>query len=185
MEMVDGRTLAAMTEALKGKDDGGMVDEFRTAMRKVAASVTLITTRDSDGTPYGMAATAVISASMDPPSMLVAVNHSASIAPVLERSQFFCINFLSSDQMPVVETFSKSSLRDQRFTGGKWTTGYENLPVYEDVLTAIFCRKELVFTYGTHDIYVGRVMSVANHAEGAPLVWHAGGQAKIDAAPKR
>jgi len=183
MTMIDNRTLAAGQGQPPGGDDGPVRDDFKAAMRKVASSVTLITALDREGNPHGMAATAVISASMDPPSMLVAVNRSASLASVLGNVEHFCINLLSSDQIGIVETFSKSNLREQRFTSGKWLSGFEKLPVHQDALTAIFCRKDVFFEYGTHGIYVGRVVSVSNHQDGTPLVWFGGGQAKIQVEP--
>ena len=57
-------------------------DVFRDAMRCMASTVSLVTAHDARG-HHGMAASAVISVSADPPSMLVAVNHGASIHSVI------------------------------------------------------------------------------------------------------
>ena len=53
-------------------------DSFRLAMRRLAASVTVLTIM-RDGRPLGMAATAVCSLSFDPPSILACINRSASL----------------------------------------------------------------------------------------------------------
>jgi flavin reductase (DIM6/NTAB) family NADH-FMN oxidoreductase RutF len=179
MTLMDSKITTPETGDGPHQEPGVIREDFRAAMRKVASTVTLITTADPLGNPHGMAATAVISASMDPPSMLVAVNRSASLAPVLGQVEHFCINLLSSDQASIVEAFSRSELREQRFSSAKWLRGYANLPVHADALTAISCRKEMYFEYGTHGIYVGRVVSVTNRQEGVPLVWFAGGHAKL------
>lgn len=70
---------------------------LKEAMRNVPSTVALITSRDAEGTPYGMAASAVISVTIDPPAVLVAVNRTAGIHPVLEMSGRLCINFLAKD----------------------------------------------------------------------------------------
>lgn len=182
MTLMDGKITTPDTARDADQEPGVIREDFRAAMRKVASSVTLITTTDLLGNPHGMAATAVISASMDPPSMLVAVNRSASLALVLGQVEHFCINLLSSDQASIVEAFSRSDLREQRFSSGGWLRGFANLPVHADALTAICCRKEMFFEYGTHGIYIGRVVSVANRQEGVPLVWFAGGHATLQTA---
>jgi len=179
MTMIDSKTLIGKIMGAQADEPSLIRDDFMTAMRKVASSVTLITAVDDAGNPHGMAATAVISATIDPPSMLVAVNQSASLASVLGKSEHFCINLLSSDQIGMVETFSKSAYRGERFASAKWQTGFKDLPVHADALTAIACRKEVFFEYGTHGIYIGRVVSVSNRQEGTPLVWLGGGQARI------
>ena len=53
--------------------DQMVADQFRQAMRHLAATVTIVST-EADGTRYGMTATAVTSVSMEPPSILAAVN---------------------------------------------------------------------------------------------------------------
>jgi len=64
MEM-SGETLAA----LEG--------DFRAAMRLLASGVALVTTCDDKGAPCGIAMTAFMSLSMEPPSLLLAINRTA------------------------------------------------------------------------------------------------------------
>jgi hypothetical protein len=88
---------------------------FRDAMRRIASSVMIITSRDVDGQPHGMAASAVIPVSMDPPSMLVAINRDAGLYPVVQRTRRFCVNLLGDDQQHLLAPFSQSALRAQRY----------------------------------------------------------------------
>jgi len=55
-----------------------LTGDFNQAMRRLAATVTPITAGSGDGRT-GMAATAVASATTEPPTLLVAVNRSASL----------------------------------------------------------------------------------------------------------
>ena len=75
-------------------DAGKPADALRQAMRRVASTVALVTVRH-DTLNHGVAATAVSSVSMEPPSMLVVLNtESSAIAPLLAAGRF-CINYLT------------------------------------------------------------------------------------------
>ncbi len=163
---------------------------FREAMRRLAASVTIITSRDVDGTPHGMVASSVISVSMDPPSMLIAVNRNAGLYPVVKRSGRFCINLLSHDQNELLKPFSTSALRDQRFQSDHWrdawSSGGGRLPWLFDASASVECAVDLVTDYGTHSLFIGRVEQVhcmsapvAGSSVARPLVWLAGQQASL------
>ncbi len=158
---------------------------FKDAMRQIAASVMLVTARDVDGEPHGMVASSVIPVSMDPPSMLVAVNRNAGLHPVLKRTQRFCVNLLGDHQHALLMPFSQSALRDQRFAGDGWSdirsADTERLPWLRGAPAAIHCRVETELDYGTHTIFIGRVMSVRCEPmePGLPLVWLAGQRAGL------
>ncbi|HVY99055.1 MAG TPA: flavin reductase family protein [Dongiaceae bacterium] len=153
-------------------------------MRRFAASVTIVTAVDERGRPHGMAASAVTSVSVDPPSMLVAVNRAASLHPVLARAAHFCINVLGSDQLDVVERFSRSDLRDRRFELGRWVTGTAGLPRLADGRSAIFCRMDRIVDYATHSLHLGVVIDVADGEASLPLVWLNGSRAEITSAAR-
>lgn len=163
---------------------------FREAMRRLAASVTIITSRDVDGTPHGMVASSVISVSMEPPSMLIAVNRSAGLYPVLQRSGRFCINLLSHDQNELLKPFSTSALREQRFQSDHWRDAWPSesgrLPWLFDASASVECAVDLVTDYGTHSLFIGRVERVhcisassSGPSVARPLVWLAGQQASL------
>ncbi|WP_236571459.1 flavin reductase family protein [Rhodovarius lipocyclicus] len=148
-------------------------------MRRFATSVALITGRSPGGAPHGMAASSIMSVSMDPCSMLVSVNRSASIHPVLATTGCFCVNLLGHDQRDVLGAFSDSRLRDQRFTSGDWRLGAEGLPYLPSALAAIFCRVASTMDYGTHTLHLGPVIDVIAGEADAPLVWLDGAPAAL------
>ena len=164
---------------------------FREAMRRLAASVMIVTSREEDGQPHGMVASSVISVSMDPASMLVAVNRSAGLYPVLMRSRRFCINLLGDHQHHLLAPFSQSALREQRFHSDDWSDAWSSdvqvLPWLPDAPAVIECDLEVTTEYGTHTLCVGRVTRVhcseTGHVGGAstarPLVWLAGQRAEF------
>jgi len=160
---------------------------FREAMRRQAASVMIVTSRDSDGQPHGMVASSVIPVSMDPPSMLVAVNRDAGLHPVLLRHRRFCVNLLADHQHHLLAPFSQSALRSQRFRSDDWHSAWASnldlLPWLPNASAVIECAVDLATEYGTHTLFVGRVMNVrcaaAPSSDVAPLVWLAGQRAAL------
>jgi flavin reductase len=131
-------------------------DGLRQAMRRMASTVSIITTNEA-GTPHGMTATAVTSLAMDPPSILISVNKSASIHDPLLRSRKFCVNLLSVDNQALSGDFSGKKVGQERFTKGRWSMSTTEPPHLLDAQASIFCDADGSLPYGTHTVIVGRV----------------------------
>ncbi|MDB5685946.1 MAG: flavin reductase domain protein FMN-binding [Rhizorhabdus sp.] len=149
-------------------------DGFKHAMRRLATTVALITSGQGENWA-GMAATAVVSVCADPPTLLVAVNRTASIHPTLHAEKRFCVNLLSDRHRELVGVFSGKKKGLERFETGAWVAGADGLPVLGDALASLNCRTESTLDVGTHTLFIGRVESVINHDEIDPLVWVDGG----------
>lgn len=149
-------------------------DGFRQAMRRLATTVALVTTGQGDSWA-GIAATAVVSVCADPPTLLVAVNRTASIHPILHAEKRFCVNLLSERHRDLVGIFSGKKKGRKRFEGGNWVAGADGLPVLADALASLNCVTETTLDVGTHTLFIGRVESVINHDDIDPLVWVDGG----------
>lgn len=148
-----------------------VVTEFKRAMRRLAATVTIITTADVNGNRYGMTATAVNSLAMDPPSLLICVNHSASIhAPLVGRGRF-CVNVLTTEHEELVAAFSGKLKGDARFQVGDWRNEEGGLPYLEDGQCNLFCEIDNVIPYATHSIVIGRVVAVRVEEGIRPLIF--------------
>jgi flavin reductase (DIM6/NTAB) family NADH-FMN oxidoreductase RutF len=161
---------------------------FRTSMRATAASVALLTSCASDGKPFGMAVTSWGSLSMDPPSMLVAVNRTASVHSVISATRHFCLNLMGEGHANILERFSRSDMRDKRFADEDWETGSKKLPVLRGALASQICTVQGTYDYGTHTIFLGRVEDVmlpdvANNNLN-PLIWFNGSLASLTAKPQ-
>jgi len=145
-------------------------DEFRLAMRRLAATVTIITC-SHEGARAGMAATAVTSLCMAPPSILVCVNNSASIHPLLMASRTFCVNVLNDRQHDIARLFGGKVPQAERFVAAGWRHEGDGLPYLDDAQAAIFCDLADELHYGTHSVFIGRVTAVRIAGEIAPLVY--------------
>jgi flavin reductase (DIM6/NTAB) family NADH-FMN oxidoreductase RutF len=144
---------------------------MRQAMRRLAASVVVVTAR-SAGVRYAMAASAVTSLSMDPPSILLCVNKSASIYPILMNHTDFCINVLAPSHEAVAVASSGGAKGEGRFTVGDWRDDPDtNTPFLGDAQASLICGVDGIHQYGTHGIFIGRVKRVHLHGDVYPLIY--------------
>ena len=149
-------------------------DALKTAMRHLPSGVAIVTTRHPEtGLPSGLAASSIISVSMEPPSMLVAINRSSSSHEAVARAGQFCINLLKQDHQDLVMQFSSPARREERFTGDAWDVRHE-LDFLSDT-TALFCRTSHTMKVGTHELFVGEVFDIALCSERDPMGWMNGG----------
>ncbi|AMJ63721.1 flavin reductase [Bosea sp. PAMC 26642] len=143
-------------------------------MRRLASTVSIVTCADESGW-HGMAATAVTSVSVDPPSILVCVNGAASLNRPLKTSGRFCLNMLSIGHTDISRAFGGKLKGQERFSIGDWETdGSSGLPYLPDAQANLFCLTDHVVHYGTHDIFIGRVECVRFAEEVSPLVYQNG-----------
>ncbi len=144
-------------------------DQFRQAMRRMAATVTVITARQG-GSNAGMTASAVTSLSMAPPSLLVCVNKGAGFHEVISSTDYFCVNILRHGQSDISTAFGGAMIHEERFRIGSW--GHERrVPYLKDAQGAIFCKRANLFEHGTHSIIVGEAVELLLGDPITPLIY--------------
>jgi flavin reductase (DIM6/NTAB) family NADH-FMN oxidoreductase RutF len=134
-------------------------EAFRQAMRGIAGTAHLVTTSDAAGNWHGLAATAVTSVSMDPPSLLICVNRAASTRSPIETRGAFCVNVLAADHRDHCSRFGRPEERHNRFNHGKWHER-DGLPYLADAQAAIFCDVAQSIGHGTHVVFIGNVRDI-------------------------
>jgi flavin reductase (DIM6/NTAB) family NADH-FMN oxidoreductase RutF len=146
-----------------------LTQDFKQAMRRVASTVNVITVCVG-GEPMGITATAMSSLSLDPPSLLICINRTASLHSPLEDVSHFCVNVLHRSQEDIARMFADKSRRELRFATG-WQVDCDRPPRLAEAQAAILCRRIRHFPYGTHSIFVGEVEDVAVREDVDPLVY--------------
>lgn len=145
---------------------------FRDAMACFASGVTAITS-DEEGVPFGMIATSVCSLSVDPATILVCVNKTATIHGVILRTNKFTVNLLSTEHTAVAGRFTSSRGQD-RFDWDYWARDTEGLPQLIGAVVALRC--DLIATHDafTHTMFVGKIANVSMDGPHAShcLLWH-------------
>lgn len=144
-------------------------DQFRQAMRRMAATVTVITARQ-EGANAGMTASAVASLSMAPPSLLVCVNKTTGFHDAISSTEYFCVNVLRYGQHDISTAFGGKVIPEDRFNVGNW--GHERcVPYLKDAQAAIFCRRTNLFEHTTHSIIIGEAVELLLGDPITPLIY--------------
>jgi len=155
-----------------------IAQHLRQGLRRLAKAVVVITAWDG-AQRWAMTATAVSELSMDPPSLLVCVNRTASLyAPLVARATF-CVNILHADQLPVAQACSGAVKGEARFAQGHWEAGACGTPYLVEAQANFFCRFETILEHGTHAVVIGAVQDVRVSADVDPLVYVDGGYARV------
>jgi flavin reductase (DIM6/NTAB) family NADH-FMN oxidoreductase RutF len=145
-------------------------DLMKQVNRRFVTGVTAVTARDGE-LPRGLAVNAFASISLDPPTVMVAVQHTSSTHECLFRAEHLAINILSTDQLDVVTRFATKS--DDKFAGLDWRPGPHGSPLLARSAAAMEVRILERLQASTHTVFMCRVV----HAEVAdlhPMVYSAG-----------
>jgi flavin reductase (DIM6/NTAB) family NADH-FMN oxidoreductase RutF len=146
------------------------MENLRQSLRRLAKAVVIITTA-KDGVRYAMAATAVSELSFDPPSMLICVNQSASLYPVLAQGAPFAINILHHSQQTVADHCAGKVKGEARFEFGAWSDTALGVPRLDNAQATILCQNVNMFVHGTHGIFIGNVVEAMVHGDPDPLIY--------------
>lgn len=150
-------------------DDDRMVEQFRRAMRRVAATVNVISLNVHDR-PLGITATAVSSLSMEPPSLLACINRAAAVHASMADMANFRVNILHRDQEEIARMFADRRFEDVRFADG-WELHDRLPPRLVDAQTSVLCRRIDHHQFGTHSIFIGVIEDVCVREDVSPLLY--------------
>jgi flavin reductase (DIM6/NTAB) family NADH-FMN oxidoreductase RutF len=147
--------------------------DFRAAMRRVPAAVTVVTTV-IDGVRHGLTATAVASVSADPAQLLVCVNRATRSATAISRSGRFGVNYLGTEQIAMAEAFA-APVADPtvRFRDVAVRLCPAAVPMLRDALAAFSCTVISEIHSGTHAVFIGQVTHLIGR-DAAPLLYQDG-----------
>lgn len=150
---------------------------FRNLLGRFASGVTVVTTIDDAGDDSGMTVSAFSSVSLEPPLILVCIDHDATMHASLTRVTHFGISILSSGQEELARRFAEQDAT--RFDGVGFTRGRGGMALIDDALAHIECTRVAVHEAGDHTIIVGEVDSAIVN-EGDPLLYYRGGYGRLD-----
>ncbi|MET0606623.1 MAG: flavin reductase family protein, partial [Beijerinckiaceae bacterium] len=119
---------------------------FKEGMRALVGAVAVAVAQEADGCPAGLTATAVCSLSVEPPSLLICVNRSSTIAQALREGEPFSVNVLAEDQLDIAQAFGgqKPAKGSARFAYGSWIRSAHDVPLLMDARVSFECVVEKV-----------------------------------------
>jgi flavin reductase ActVB len=145
-------------------------EDFKRTLAHLAGAVTIITTCDATGRPYGFTATSCCSLSLEPPLVLFCLGRSAEcyrifagMEPIREpaaagsppRGQRFAVNLLAAQQQALAQLFATKGPAKYRQT--RFLAGRTGMPLLPDALATLEGQIRNVYPGGDHSIFVGLV----------------------------
>jgi flavin reductase (DIM6/NTAB) family NADH-FMN oxidoreductase RutF len=141
-------------------------DLFRNAFAGVPTAVSVVTTRDDGGRPYGLTVGSVGALSLSPPLVLFCLTRGSSTWRGFSTADRFLVNVLAADQQAVASRFASTGI--DRFAGHHGEAF--GLPAVPGALAQLLCARHAVHPGGDHLIIVGQVLEIRLHP-GDPLVY--------------
>ncbi|MFJ8546488.1 flavin reductase family protein [Streptomyces sp. NPDC093586] len=145
--------------------------QFRDAMARLAAPVTVVTTVGTDGRRRGFTASSVTSVSAEPPLLLVGVTRGTSCHQPLLAAGEFVVNVLGGHHGELARRFAAPGV--DRFAGGEFEEWPgSGLPYLPDAAVALRCTTAGVVTAGDHDLLLGTPAETRGRGSSGALVWY-------------
>lgn len=155
------------------------VDEyrFRSVLSRFASGVTVVTAVGADGVDHGMTVSAFCSLSLEPPLILVCIDHGTVMHGILGNAAAFTVNVLAADQEDLARKFSDPD--NGRFEGTSYTRGANGPALLTGAAAWLECALAHRYEGGDHTIFVGRV-EAADAGDAQPLVYYRGGYGRLE-----
>ena len=149
---------------------------FRRAMGQFATGVTVVTTRDAAARPLGLTVSAFCAVSLDPPLVLVCIDHRSEANRGLRESGVFAVSVLEETQEAVSRRFAAPG--SGKLEGFDFVKGDLGLPLVPGAVAHVECEVRSFHEEGDHAVWVGQVRA-ASTRPGQPLLHHAGAYRKL------
>src|SRR3989442_8954713 len=145
--------------------------ELRRVLGHFVTGVTVITTKDITGAPFGLTANAFTSLSLNPPLVLICVDKAAQCYSCFVESNVFTVNFLREDQEGISRRFATKGV--DKFAGLSWHEGAYGAAILDDAIGYLECKIVQSYEGGDHTIIVGEVLN-GLAGGGRPLLFFKG-----------
>ena len=135
-------------------------DELKALMRAVPQPVSVVTV-DAGGQKAGLTVVSLVSLSLEPPLVGVAVGRHAALHELLREAGAFAVSILATGQEALAQHFARGVPPIILWQGLETRTGELGAPLLEGALGWIECRLASEHPSGDHTFFVGDVVSAA------------------------
>jgi len=143
--------------------------DFREAMSRIASTVSILTSRGSNG-DVAITATSVQALSDTPASLLACVNINSRLIRAAEDSKLLCVNVLHCGDIALAKAFARPQRGVDEFDMSLWHRTESGVLILRRAITAFECTVEETMRFGTHKVLVGSIRSCYT-APGSPLTY--------------
>ncbi len=144
-------------------------DALLGVLRRHPAGVSVVTV-DAQGQRVGLTVATLVSLSLEPPLVGVAVARQAALHELLREARAFAVSLLAADQDWLAEHFARGVPPIGMWKGVATTNGALGAPLLDGALGWLECRVAEELAAGTHTFFVGEVVAATEGDEGVPLV---------------
>jgi flavin reductase (DIM6/NTAB) family NADH-FMN oxidoreductase RutF len=143
-------------------------NEFRRCCAQFATGVCVASVITPDGVPHGLTVNSFTSVSLDPPMILICLDHSSGVIEWFRQSAHFGISILEEAQRDTSGRFARRN--HDRFEGVAWHRGGTGVPLLDNALGTLECRVSQMVRAGDHDVFIADVVG-AEVSSGRPLIY--------------
>jgi flavin reductase (DIM6/NTAB) family NADH-FMN oxidoreductase RutF len=145
-------------------------DELRTVLRRFASGVAVVTV-DVEGDRIGLTVGSLVSLSLDPPLVGVAVSRQAALHELLRRARAFGASLLGEGQEALATRFSRGVPPIALWADVPVREGTLGVPLLEGSFGWLECETRAEHATGDHTFFVGEVVSAEMGEARRPLVY--------------
>lgn len=124
-----------------------------------------------EGERLGLTVGSVVSLSLEPPLVGVAVSRQAAMHELLRGAGGFGLSLLAADQAAVAQHFARGVPPIALWHGIATREGETGAPLIDDALGWIECRVDAEHPTGDHTLFVGQVVALEQGRTAPALVY--------------
>jgi len=140
-------------------------------MGNFATGITVVTTRDAKGNPYGLTVNSFTSVSLNPLLVLVCLDNHLSGLQAFRDSKHFGVSILSEHQEDLSRMFAK---KDAERPSSIYFEGKSGMPLLKSALAIMECETVKIYEGGDHQIFLGEVQHAEVMQQDHPLLYFRG-----------
>ena len=146
-------------------------ETLRRVMRHWTTGVTIVCAAHN-GHRHGMTVTSFTSISLEPPLVLVSLEHGTRTLELVKQAGTFSVCLLQQGQEGISDRFGGRETEDtDRFAGLDTDVELTGAPILKDCMAYLDCRVVGQHEAGNHTLIIGEVLEAAGEERGDPLVY--------------
>jgi len=143
--------------------------KLRALLRRFPHGVAVLTV-DADGARLGLTIDSLVSLSLEPPLVGIAISKYAAMHELLREAGAFVLSLLGENQVDVAQHFARGVPPIALWQGISSHDGTVGAPLLDGAIGWIECRVAGEHDTGDHTLFVGEVLATSLGEPSAPLV---------------